>query len=530
MSFRHTSAQSKTSLPLPGWHMLLASIRENQHFLLSTWSHSTAATCRYSEQVRPHVYHLMEYLLSQLVNDDSSDGPSADDFTALVIKRQPLLTVTDTINLLSDFEDLLVTLSHQLLGPTETEHAYRCTHDLCNRLLGAVARHACLPMNPGDEGRKPVEDIPPSSLGRLLSFLDIAAHWPWVAVVRMDPEHKLPTSVTDFVRFDESTSSFVCAPITALVADEVRQQIVQDPHQPVLISENLYFVVPTVPGALPIAAPQYLVRWLRWMTWIQSPSKNHTGSMRVTNAINRGPRSAMAPGFAERLLAFDERLLAARDVSQVLTAVAKDVCTVCGFSRSALFLYNSLMQTVEGIYAHHIELGEVRQIRESERSIPLIHHMTGFSKPMYFEDVSTWMPKHYVQHFQLSSLFVCPIHGPHGQALGLLLVDHAGKPFHSDETLCQALKLFLDRTTLALTRHLQFPNKPVQPVNAYALTTRELEILRLIAEGLDTKAAAKHLHISDYTVSEHISSVMRKLEVKNRTQAVAKALREGVIQ
>jgi NarL family two-component system response regulator YdfI len=62
-----------------------------------------------------------------------------------------------------------------------------------------------------------------------------------------------------------------------------------------------------------------------------------------------------------------------------------------------------------------------------------------------------------------------------------------------------------------------------------ALTQRELEILQHIAEGNGDRAIAESLHISEHTVRSHIKNLYRKLGVSSRAQAVAKALREGII-
>lgn len=60
------------------------------------------------------------------------------------------------------------------------------------------------------------------------------------------------------------------------------------------------------------------------------------------------------------------------------------------------------------------------------------------------------------------------------------------------------------------------------------LTPREIGILRLIAEGESNKAIARQLSISEHTVRAHARSIMRKLEVANRVQAAAVALRSGL--
>lgn len=63
----------------------------------------------------------------------------------------------------------------------------------------------------------------------------------------------------------------------------------------------------------------------------------------------------------------------------------------------------------------------------------------------------------------------------------------------------------------------------------HGLTSREREILRLLAEGLLKKEIADKLDISVHTVSTHMRRVYVKLQVRTNTGAVAKALREGLI-
>jgi len=60
------------------------------------------------------------------------------------------------------------------------------------------------------------------------------------------------------------------------------------------------------------------------------------------------------------------------------------------------------------------------------------------------------------------------------------------------------------------------------------LTGRELEVLRLIAEGLNNREIAERLVISDKTVKTHVSSILGKLHLEDRTQAAIYALRHGL--
>ena len=64
---------------------------------------------------------------------------------------------------------------------------------------------------------------------------------------------------------------------------------------------------------------------------------------------------------------------------------------------------------------------------------------------------------------------------------------------------------------------------------AEPLTTREREVLALGAEGLSNKAIAQELGISDQTVKFHVASITGKLGAANRTEAVRRAVRQGLI-
>jgi DNA-binding NarL/FixJ family response regulator len=61
------------------------------------------------------------------------------------------------------------------------------------------------------------------------------------------------------------------------------------------------------------------------------------------------------------------------------------------------------------------------------------------------------------------------------------------------------------------------------------LSEREREVLHLMAAGSTNPEIAKELHLSPHTIKEHTSSLYRKLEVRNRTEAVQRAQRLGLL-
>ncbi|MDA0677063.1 MAG: response regulator transcription factor [Chloroflexi bacterium] len=62
-----------------------------------------------------------------------------------------------------------------------------------------------------------------------------------------------------------------------------------------------------------------------------------------------------------------------------------------------------------------------------------------------------------------------------------------------------------------------------------ALSDREIEVLRHVAEGLSNKEIASTLNISAHTVARHVTNIMRKLDAANRAQAATMALRSGLL-
>ncbi len=60
------------------------------------------------------------------------------------------------------------------------------------------------------------------------------------------------------------------------------------------------------------------------------------------------------------------------------------------------------------------------------------------------------------------------------------------------------------------------------------LTIREIEVLKLIAEGMINKEIAKNLYISEKTVKNHISNIFKKLDVNDRTQAAIYAFKHNI--
>ncbi len=112
-------------------------------------------------------------------------------------------------------------------------------------------------------------------------------------------------------------------------------------------------------------------------------------------------------------------------------------------------------------------------------------------------------------------------------ALGYLLKDA------SPEQLLQAIRdVYRGVPTLdsslafKLIQEIQRPTE--LPMSPEPLSEREVEVLRLVAQGLSNQEIADRLCISERTVRNHVGNILNKLHLANRTQAALYALRQGI--
>jgi DNA-binding NarL/FixJ family response regulator len=91
-------------------------------------------------------------------------------------------------------------------------------------------------------------------------------------------------------------------------------------------------------------------------------------------------------------------------------------------------------------------------------------------------------------------------------------------------------RAFLDpKVASAVFDHVKQEAGQRAKVREEPLTLRELEVLQHMAEGSSDRRIAESLHISEHTVRSHIKNLYRKLGVSSRAHAVARALREGIL-
>lgn len=109
-------------------------------------------------------------------------------------------------------------------------------------------------------------------------------------------------------------------------------------------------------------------------------------------------------------------------------------------------------------------------------------------------------------------------------AIGYLLKDtEANELIRSIKAAAQGQVQLSPQAAARLMREVRAPESPE------ALTERETEVLRLLAQGQSNKEVARALSIGEKTVKTHVSSILGKLNVSSRTQAALYAVRIGLV-
>ncbi|WP_409304754.1 response regulator transcription factor [Peribacillus sp. SCS-155] len=187
------------------------------------------------------------------------------------------------------------------------------------------------------------------------------------------------------------------------------------------------------------------------------------------------------------------------------------------FDRALLFTYSPLSHTGEGIFLiEKDKLYSIENIKEDVRRIFPLHQSLTRNRPVFInrEEIIDSFPAKYAENLE-STLAIVPI-SLLKIVVGFVLVDkYTGEyPFS---------KNYLS----LLSHYFTSPFLPAPKENS--LSKRETEVLQYLANGYSIKEMASMMSVSAFTVRDYLSSVVRKLGVNHRTEAVAVGMRKGII-
>lgn len=242
----------------------------------------------------------------------------------------------------------------------------------------------------------------------------------------------------------------------------------------------------------------------------------------------------------DSVMLFNELIMRSRSYQEAMENITAGFVKYLPFERSALFSYSPDDQEGFGLYGYKLNNEMIQNITEDISNLPIIQRNLNFLEvfgenmkylqPIYIKDAAIGFPKQYVRKFELKSVVVAPIFTSiDNQLLGAVILDQ-GPDGHFKLT---------QETTSALIRFGQSAGEMLskyttdrlrqQNMEEDQLSPREISVLKLMAEGASTSEAAAKIHLSEYTVRDYVSAILQKMNAQNRTEAVAIAIRKGII-
>lgn len=251
----------------------------------------------------------------------------------------------------------------------------------------------------------------------------------------------------------------------------------------------------------------------------------------------------MKSAWKDAVILFNEWIIRSQNFQESVENICFGFGYFLPFDRCALFKFANEESVGVGLFGHHLNNDEIQAIAEKITNIPVLnesivklksqgHEMKNF-QPIYIPDAKHEFPEQYVKKFELTSLIIVPVYVPEeGKIIGGIVLDQGpGKYFTVDTSLFPALMKFGQSSGELLLRFIDARIKKQDKFEeAINLTPREIEIIKLLAEGASTQEAASRLYLSEYTVRDYISSIMKRLKAQNRTEVAVKAIRMGIIE
>ncbi|MDN3015001.1 response regulator transcription factor [Paenibacillus sp. BSR1-1] len=246
----------------------------------------------------------------------------------------------------------------------------------------------------------------------------------------------------------------------------------------------------------------------------------------------------------DAVILFNEWIIRSQNFSESVENICFGFGHFLPFKRCALFKFTNKERVGVGLFGHQLNNEDVKAIAEKITNIPVLnesivklksqgHEMKNF-QPIYIPVAEKDLPEKYVKKFELSSLIIVPIYVPEeGKIIGGVVLDQGpGNHFTVDTSLYPALMKFGQSSGELLSKFIQAEIK--QPNfsdnSSVTLSPRETEIIKLLADGASTAEAALKLYLSEFTVRDYISNIMKRLNAQNRTEVAVKAIRMGLIE
>ncbi len=256
-------------------------------------------------------------------------------------------------------------------------------------------------------------------------------------------------------------------------------------------------------------------------------------SLPAWNGPSADARRSTRPSDEElpwRLDAFNKFLLTASPVARLTAGIGREACRALGFSRAAFLHANFGIRRVRGAAGYGLDSSVLGSISEPFESSPWIESCAASGRPVFTLNAKHGpaVPMRYVTLFSLGPLLCVPVIDSAGPVAAVLF-DRRGEPFGVTDELLRAAASVGKSLGLALEAARSYDSRSSGREPAPPLTARQHQMLGLLSRGLSNKEMATATGLSVFTVRDHVSSLLRCLDVGSRSAAVARGWELGLL-
>ncbi|WP_077212874.1 response regulator transcription factor [Bacillus dakarensis] len=222
-----------------------------------------------------------------------------------------------------------------------------------------------------------------------------------------------------------------------------------------------------------------------------------------------------------KMKTFVEKVAKVRDPKRKAVLMIQGCTQFFPFKRASIYSFSRLSYVGEGLFVVDEDVCySIKSIKEDIRNIPPIYEAIIQNKPKYIQIRDNNYPQKYVEDYKLTSFIFIPICYDKTVVGGVILDKYNGThPLPQD--LIDSVYLYFQKA---------FGSGDQNSRGDHQLSKREVEVLHKLSLGYSMKEMASTMKISEFTARDYITSAVRKLGAKHRTEAVAMALRMGIFE
>lgn len=216
------------------------------------------------------------------------------------------------------------------------------------------------------------------------------------------------------------------------------------------------------------------------------------------------------------------KLLIQNNSIEGVVSFLKEIEDIFQLKRNTYYSYIPATDDIKGVLGKDI-IG-INQLKRSMLSQKPFKQTFHSKKVVYLHDLEQVIETELIKKYGLKSLLIVPVFD-HEKVFGWMVLDNKEDEINISDVEVSNLGIAGELLGAYLSRHNLFNWENEEGSISY----RDKEVLYLLADGFGNKEIGTKLFISEYTVRDLISQLMIKFEVKNRTELVAKAIRQKII-